>query len=195
MRSGDIDTWLAELGLEPVEHDEREGVASWDLILDGRRRHDIRVTLILDPNLAFVAWVHYAPPLNDTFRVSYRQFLRWNDEIPFAKFAISEDDRPVLTTEIPIDRLDRDALGLAVARLVAICDLLFAESGRWLWPRAKSPPVPTRPSRHAALLERYAAHLAELQPPDAAHDAVADSAREGYGAVGLAAPDQRTPPD
>ena len=38
-------------------------------------------------------WVHFAPPLNDSFRVSYRQFLRWNDELPFVKFALSADER------------------------------------------------------------------------------------------------------
>jgi hypothetical protein len=158
----DIDGWLSELSLEPIERAEREGVTSWDLLLDARRRHDIRVTLILDPGLALVAWVHYAPPLNDSFRVSYRRFLRWNDELPFAKFAVSEDDRPVLTTEVPVDRLDADELGLTIARLLAICDLLLDESVRWLWPGAKAPVEPTRPSRHAALLERYAARLSEL---------------------------------
>ena len=183
MRSSDIDAWLSELGLEPVDRGEREGVASWDLILDGRRRLDIRLTLILDPAVALVAWVHYAAPLNDTFRVSYRQFLRWNDEIPFAKFAISEDDRPVLTTEVPVELLDRDGLGLAVARLIAICDLLFPESGRWLWPRLKEPPAPNRPSRNEALLDRYAEQLAELMP---APDETADAAP---GAAAAAAPD------
>ena len=74
--------------------------SSWDLRLDGRRRPDIRVTLILDPESAMLFWVHFAPPLNDSFRVSYRQFLRWNDELPFVKFALSEDDRPMLTAEV-----------------------------------------------------------------------------------------------
>ena len=33
----------------PIERAEREGVTSWDLLLDGRRRYDLRITLILDP--------------------------------------------------------------------------------------------------------------------------------------------------
>ena len=83
-----VDGWLAELGVVPDERAEREGIVSWDLLLDGRIRHDVRVTLILDPALALLCWVHYAPPINDSFRVSYRKLLRWNDEIPFVKFEI-----------------------------------------------------------------------------------------------------------
>jgi hypothetical protein len=154
--------WLAELGLEPVGSAERDGVASWDLLLDGRQRADVRMTLILDPATALVCWVHYAPPLNDTFRVSYRQLLRWNDELPFVKFALGVDEQLVLAVELPIAGLDRDALGLAVARLLAVCDLLLADSVRWLWPGAKAPPTPAHPLRASAVLGRYEAALGEL---------------------------------
>ena len=160
----EIDRWLASVGIEPLERVEREGTVSWDLVLDGRRRHDIRMTLILEPSLALVAWVQYAPPLRDSFRRSYHRFLHWNDELPFAKFALSADERPVLTSEVPVERLDGDALGLAVARLLAICDLLLDESIGWLWPGKKAAPQPERPSRQAALLDRYAARLADLMP-------------------------------
>lgn len=162
MRPEEIDRWLAETGIEPLERAEREGAVSWDMMLDGRRRHDIRLTLILDPTLALIGWVHYAPPLADTFRKSYERFLRWSDELPFAKFVLSEDLRPILTSEVPIERLDADSLGLAVARLLAICDLLLDESINWLWPGAKQAPAPDRPSRQAALLDRYAHQLGEL---------------------------------
>jgi hypothetical protein len=163
-----IDGWLRELGLEALERADREGIASWDLLIDGRRRHDIRLTLILDPAVALVAWVHYAPPLADSFRKSYRQFLRWNDELPFVKFALSADERPVLASEVPAAEVSRDALGLTVARLVTICDLLFDDSVRWLWHGAKAPPQPPPgPSPHAAVLDRYADQLAELTAPAA----------------------------
>ena len=33
--AGDVEAWLAELGLEPLERADREGVTSWDLVLDG----------------------------------------------------------------------------------------------------------------------------------------------------------------
>ena len=154
---------MLELGLAPIERANREGVSSWDFLLDGRRRRRVRATLILDPGLGLVAWVHYAPPLSDSLRKTYRQLLRWNDELPFAKFALSEDERPVLTAEVAGDRLDRDALGLTVARLVAICDLLYDESRSWvdrIKPPAGEAIVPDKSG--PALLERYAAELREL---------------------------------
>ncbi len=138
---------------------------SWDFVLDGRRRASVRLTLILDPARAVLLWVHFAPPLNDSFRVSYRQFLRWNDELPFVKFALSDDDRPVLTSELLVEGLGRDRLGLAVCRLLAVCDLTLDRSVVWLFPGARSAPPMPHPSRQRALFERYAAELAELVGP------------------------------
>lgn len=160
-----LDGWLTELGITPFERSERESVVSWDLLLDGRRRRGIRLTLIFDPQVALVGWVHYAPPLADTFRKSYRQFLRWNDELPFVKFALSEDERPVLSAELPATDVGFEALGLLLARLVGVCDLLLDESVRWLWPGAKAPPAVEGAGANAALLDRYADELAELTPP------------------------------
>ena len=54
------------------------------------------------PALALIVWVHFAPPIVDSFRMSYRKLLRWNDEYPFAKFALATDERPILTSELPI---------------------------------------------------------------------------------------------
>ena len=162
LEAATVDDWLAGLGLEPVERDERDGITSWDLRLDGQRRADIRLTIILDPTSMLLLWVHFAPPLNDSFRVSYRQFLRWNDELPFVKFALSADDRPVLTSELPVEGLDLDGLGVAVGRLLAVCDLTLERSVVWLYPGRKTPPPMGRPSRQAALFERYADELAEL---------------------------------
>ena len=160
-----IDAWLTELGLVPVERAEREGVASWDLVLDGRKRRALRVTLILDPAVALVAWVHFAPPLSDNFRKTYRQLLRWNDELPFAKFAVAEDERPVLTAEVPAAGLTRDVVGTLLARVLAIADLvhesslaLMGELRRRASAAAAGDPDPAG----VALLERYADQLGEL---------------------------------
>jgi Putative bacterial sensory transduction regulator len=157
-----VDGWLKVLDLTPVERAERDGISSWDLRLDARRRTDIRLTLILDPDRMVLLWVHFAPPLNDSFRVSYRQLLRWNDELPFAKFALSEDDRPVLTAELPVEGLELDRLGLAITRLLLICDLTLERSLVWLYPGRKTAPPMAHPSRQAALFERYAQELADL---------------------------------
>ena len=167
MFASDIDLWLSELGLTPVERAEREGAAAWDLVLDGRKRRGLRVTLILDPAVALVAWVHFAPPLSDNFRKTYRQLLRCNDELPFAKFALSEDERPVLTAEIAAGGLSRDVIGLLLARVLAICDLvhepvltLMGELRR----RDAALAATQRDPSGIALLERYSAELGELAP-------------------------------
>lgn len=164
LRPAEVEAWLVELGIEPVERAEREGVSSWDLVLDGRRRFDLRITLILDPAVALIGWAHYAPPISDSFRRSYRKLLRWNDELPFAKFGIAEDERPVLAVELDVTRLDAHALGLALARTLAIADRLLDESLTWLdaggWPYKAD----GRESRGAHLLDRYAVEIAELVP-------------------------------
>ena len=138
-------------------------------MLDGRKRRGLRVTLILDPAVALVAWVHLGPPLSDNFRKTYRQLLRWNDELPFAKFAVSEDERPILTAEVAADGLDLDAVGRLLARALAIADLihdpLLALNNdlrrRHAERIAKSEPDPAG----VQLLDRYAAEVAELSGP------------------------------
>jgi hypothetical protein len=162
-RAADVERWLSELGIEPLERADREGIVAWDLVLDGRRRFDLRVTLILDPGLGLIVWAHYAPPINDMFRKSYRRLLRWNDELPFVKFAIGEDERPILTTELPPGDLDADDLGLALARVLAVSDRFLDDSAGWLWIGGRRPTgYGSGPSRHARLLDRYADRLTDL---------------------------------
>lgn len=166
LRPADVERWLSDLGLEPVDRGERDGIASWDLVLDGRRRFDLRVTIILDPALALICWAHFAPPISDMFRKSYRKLLRWNDEFPFAKFSIGEDERPLLAIELPIADApappNEEQLGLALARIVGLADRLLEESAGWIWIGGKIPDTVGRERRNSALLERYDARLAEL---------------------------------
>jgi hypothetical protein len=162
VRPADVEGWLADLGLTPTERADRDGIASWDLLLDGRRRFDLRVTVILDPALAVICWAHYAPPISDMFRKSYRRLLRWNDEFPFAKFSVSEDERPVLAAELPIESVDGDALGLAIARILGVADRLLDESKDWLWLGGRMPDPGDRVSAQAAFLDRFAARIPEL---------------------------------
>ncbi len=162
VRPADVERWLGELGLTVEARSDREGITSWDLRLDGRRRFDLPVTLILDPALALICWVHYAPPIGDAFRKSYRRLLRWNDEFPFAKFSLAEDERPVLASELPIRTLDRDELGLALARSLVISDRLLDESASWIWIGGAIPDTAGRRSRGEALIARYADRMPEL---------------------------------
>lgn len=169
-RPADVEAWFSELGLTPSQRADRDGISSWDLTVDGRRRFDLRVTVILDPDLALICWAHYAPPIGDMFRKSYRRLLRWNDEFPFAKFSVGEDERPLLAVEVPIGAASADQLGLALARIIGIADRLLEESKDWLWLGGRMPDHAGRSSANAALLDRYVARLPELldatQPPD-----------------------------
>jgi len=162
VRPTDVERWLGELGLAAPARADRDGVTSWDLRLDGRRRFDLPVTLILDPSIALICWVHFAPPIGDAFRKSFRKLLRWNDEYPFVKFSLAEDDRPILASEIPLRSADRDELGLAIARSLLIADQLLEDSAGWLWIGGRIPDQTSRVSRGADLIARYADQLAEL---------------------------------
>ena len=168
VRPADVEHWLDDLGLRPEARTDREGVTSWDLRLDGRRRFDVPITLILDPALALIVWVHFAPPIGDAFRKSYRRLLRWNDEFPFAKFSVGEDERPLLAVELPIDLVrgpsgaGADALGMALTRIVGIADRLLDDSKGWLWIGGRMPDQGDRTPRNAALLERFEGRLPEI---------------------------------
>jgi hypothetical protein len=162
--AADVEAWLAELGLAPIERVNRDAVTSWDLVLGGRRRAALRLTLMLDPALGLMCWGHFAPPINDGFRKSYRRLLRWNDDLPFVKFSVGDDERPLLNVELPAGTIDRDALGLALARVLAVADRCHADAVGWLkaggWPTAPAAQPPAGPG--PALLDRYAEALAEL---------------------------------
>jgi hypothetical protein len=172
VRPADVERWLADLALVPVER--AEGITSWDLVLDGRRRFDLRVTLILDPSFALLVWAPFAPPINDMFRKSYRRLLRWNDAFPFVKFGLTEDERPLLAAELPIESVDGAAVGLALARVVGIADRLFEDTVPWLWIGGKRPDQSKRTPRNERFLREYADVLADLDDVPLGAAATAD---------------------
>ncbi len=158
-----VEAWLAELGVVPGPRVERDGVTAWDIVLDGRRRRDLRTTLILDPGLGLIAWAHLAPPIGDGLRKAYHTLLRWNDEYPLAKFSIADDGRPILAVELPTRWLDADEFGLALARVAGIADRLFDETRAWLWIGGRVPDdYANRALRTSGLIDRFAPRLPEL---------------------------------
>jgi hypothetical protein len=168
LSSHDIERWLADLGVEPGPRLDREGVTAWDLTLDGRRRVDLRVTVILDPSLGAILWGHLAPPLGDGLRKAYRTLLRWNDEFPLAKFSVADDGRPILSIELPARWLTADELGLALARMTAIADRIFDETRGWLWIGGRVPNgYGASAEKQPALIARFADRLGELAEADA----------------------------
>lgn len=177
-----VEGWLRDLvplGLEAGDRVEREGIAAWDVTLDGRRRRDLRTTVIVDPALGLIAWAHLAPPLGDGLRKAYRTLLRWNDEFPLAKFSVADDGRPILSVEVPARWLDAEELGLALARIAGIADRIFDETCGWLWIGGRVPDgYLQRPVRTAALLDRHAGRLGELVAELAAPEGPAGSTPE-----------------
>ena len=178
-----VEGWLKDLDLQPGARVARDGVSAWDVVLDGRRRRDLRTTLILDPGLGLIVWAHLAPPLGDGLRKAYRALLRWNDEFPLAKFSIADDGRPILAVELPTRWLDADELGLALVRVIGVADRLFDETRAWLWIGGRVPDAyGTEAGRTDALLERFAPRLPELFEEDVdaeARPAPAPGARAG----------------
>lgn len=168
-KPADVERWLLDLGLEPGLRAEREGVAAWDLTLDGATRRELRVTVILDPSLGAIVWAHLAPPILDAFRKTYRTLLQWNDAFPFAKFSLADDGRPILEVEIPTRWLDESELGLALARVTAVADRVFDGCREWLWIGGRVPAgYADRPRRSEILRARFADQLGELVAPEPA---------------------------
>ena len=70
----DVDGWLAELGIAPVERAERDGIDQ----LGPAARRAPRATTSGSRSSSTrrsrsLCWVHYAPPISDSFRVSLSQ--------------------------------------------------------------------------------------------------------------------------
>jgi len=158
-----VERWLADLGLTPLQRSDRDGITAWDIDLDGRRRFDLRTTVILDPALGLICWAHLAPPLGDSLRKAYRLLLTWNDDFPFAKFSVALDGRPILAVEIPARFLDEAELGLGLCRIVGIADQLLEQTAGWLWIGGRVPAgYAGRTGRNPDLLARHAGQLPEL---------------------------------
>ncbi len=104
------------------------------------------------------------------------RMLRANFDYPFVKFAMTDDDRPMLMTELPAAALDRDELGRGLARLAIVADRLLEETANAVADRGTLPDWGGRDPRNPALL---AAYRAEVE----AHDA----------GVGAAAPERPAP--
>jgi hypothetical protein len=161
----DVERWLANLGLTPLQRSDRDGITAWDLDLDGRRRFDLRTTVILDPALGLICWAHLAPPLGDSLRKAYRLLLTWNDDYPFAKFSIAQDGRPILAVELAARFLDEAELGLGLCRVIGIADQLLDQTAGCLWIGGRIPPgYSDRSGRNPGLLDRHGAQLPELFP-------------------------------
>jgi len=162
-----LDAWLAELGLEVVGGSGPDGSAalSRDVVLDGERRFDLRVTVAWVEGIGCSLWAYYGLEAMEIAKRIYYRMLRANFEYPFVKFALTDDDRPMLVTELPDGAIDRDALGRALVRLSVIADRLLDETAGAVVDRGVLPDWSDRTPRAPQLLAAYRTEIEAEMPP------------------------------
>ena len=165
-----IDSWLHDLGLEVVGSagDDRL-VVSRDVVLDGQRRFDLRVTIAWVSGVGCSLWAYYGLEAMEIPKRTYARMLRANFDYPFVKFAMTDDDRPMLMTELPTTALDRDELGRGLARLAVVADRLVEETAPAIADRGVLPDWSGRTGRNPGLMAAYRteveAAMPEWEPP------------------------------
>ena len=161
-----IDRWLGELGLEVVGStaDPTGRAISRDVILDGNRRFDLRVTVAWVAGVGCSLWAYYGLEAMEIPKRTFTRMLRANFDYPFVKFAMTDDDRPMLMTELPSSALDRDELGRGLVRLTVVADRLLEETAPAVADRGVLPDWADRTSRNRALTAAYRADVEAAMP-------------------------------
>lgn len=161
-----LDAWLAELGVDVVDAgDGAAGTLSRDVVLDGKRRFDLRVTVAWVAGMGLSLWAYYGLEAMEIPKRVFHRMLRANLEYPFVKFAMTDDDRPMLMTELPVAAVDRDALGRGLVALSVVADRLLEETATAVADRGTLPDWTGRTTRNAALLAAYRDDVTALMPP------------------------------
>ena len=152
-----IDAWLTELGLEVVGAvgERREAAFSRDVVLDGVRRFDLRVTVAWVTGIGVSLWAYYGPEAMEIPKRVFVRMLRASFEYPLVKFALTDDDRPMLMTELPPAAVSRDELARGLVRLTVVADRLLEETAQAVADHGQLPDWSGRSPRNAALLEAY----------------------------------------
>ena len=161
-----LDRWLAEMGIEIVGEsgDATDPAMSRDVILDGLRRYDLRTTIAWVSGVGTSLWAYYGLEAMEIPKRIYARMLRANFDYPFVKFAMTDDDRPMLMTELPTAALDRDELGRGLVRLTVVADRLLEETAHAVADRGILPDWSDRASRNAALTDAYRAEVESAMP-------------------------------
>lgn len=161
-----IDAWLGELGLDVVASagSPRDGAFSRDLVLDGDRRFDLRMTIAWVAGVGCSLWAYYGPEAMEIPKRIYARMLRANFDYPFVKFAMTDDDRPMLMTELPSAGLDRDELARGIVRLVVVADRLLEETAGAVADRGVLPDWSGRAGRNPELLAAYRREVESAMP-------------------------------
>ena len=161
-----LDTWLAELGVEVVGGGgaATDPAFSRDLLLDGARRFDLRTTVAWVDGVGLSAWAYYGDEEMEVPKRIYARMLRANYEYPFVKFALTDDDRPMLMTELPPDGVDRDAVARTLVRLTVVADRLLDETAAAVADGGGLPDWSSRTPRNQALLNAHRDEVEATMP-------------------------------
>ncbi|MGH2445679.1 MAG: hypothetical protein ACRDGD_06540 [Candidatus Limnocylindria bacterium] len=161
-----IDVWLRELGVEIVGSvgGLGERALSRDIIVDGERRFDLRMTVAWVAGVGSSLWADYGLEAMEMPKRTLVRMLRANFEYPFVKFAVTDDDRPMLMTELPPGAMDRDELGRGIVRLAIVADRLLEETANAVADRGLLPDWSGRESRNAGLLAAYGEDVRGAMP-------------------------------
>ena len=161
-----IDRWLEELGLEVVGAAgmPSEGAISRDVVVDGERRYDVRITVAWVAGVGVSLWAYYGLEAMEIPKRIFARMLRANFDYAFVKFAMTDDDRPMLMTELPTRALDRDELGRGIARIVVVADRLLEETSHAVADRGIVPDWSGREPRNRPLLAAYRADVEAAMP-------------------------------
>jgi hypothetical protein len=161
-----IDRWLTELGLEVVGASGAAGgpAFSRDVVVDGNRRFDLRVTIAWVGGVGCSLWAYYGLEAMEMPKRLFARMLRANFDYPYVKFALTDDDRPMLMTELPSTALDRDELGRGLVRLAVVADRLLEETAHAVADRGVLPDWSGRAGRNPELLAAYRADVEGAMP-------------------------------
>jgi hypothetical protein len=142
-----------------------EPALSRDVIIDGERRFDLRVTVAWVAGLGLSLWAYYGPEAMEIPKRVFGRMLRASFDYPMVKFAMTDDDRPMLMTELPPAAATRDELGRGLVRLAIVADRLLDETAAAVADHARLPDWSGRSSRNAQLLHAYRSEV-EAGLPD-----------------------------
>ena len=161
-----LDHWLAELGLEVVDRrDDAAGLAvTRDIILDGERRFDLRVTLAWVADVGLSVWAYYGQEAMEIPKRVLLRMLHAHFEYPLVKFALTDDDRPMLMTELPPGAVSLDEVGRALTRIAIVADRLLEETSLAIRDRGDLPDWTARRSRNEELVTRFRAEVEAAMP-------------------------------